>query len=44
MIDFKGVKTAFVMTGCFEHLLSFKQIRILKDLGAELVPVMHLCV
>lgn len=41
MIDFKGVKIAFVMTGSFcTFAKAFKQIRILKDLGAELVPVM----
>lgn len=41
MIDFKGVKIAFVMTGSFCTFgEAFKQVRILKDLGAELIPIM----
>lgn len=41
MIDLKGVKIAFVMTGSFCTFdKAFKQARILKELGAELIPVM----
>ena len=41
MIDLKGVKIAFVMTGSFCTFdKALKQARILKELGAELIPVM----
>ncbi len=41
MIDLKGVKIAFVMTGSFCTFdKAFKQARILKELGAELIPIM----